>query len=619
MLQKLSEGINGWVSTLIIVAVSVSFLIFGISYYLTSHSGANAVVAKVGKTAITNQQLQTALRREQFIREKEQGALNAKQLNFLKQMVLGALVQQAVNKAALDGLGLVVSPQAIETTIRSLPAFKRNGQYDSELLKRYLSSYGMSLEEFMQQFSHQIREQQLKLGLVLSASALPSNVDAMRNWADQTRRFRYVDISPQPFLSNLSVTAKQLDAYYQSHQKDFEIPDRVKVSYLQLDPQQVAKNIAVSTQQVKQYYQQHRNQFRQAATYRYASIVLLGAASKDGSGFDKISASIEQVLKSGKTVSQVAKRFGGSVQSMKADQLNPEMLALLQQMQPGQQLTNQPLKAGHVWLQLISVQAGAVKSLVSVKKQIKARMVAEQAQKKMAALTEQLSDLTYTESTSLQPAAQKLGLKVQQSDWLTQTGKHGGVFADKRALNAAFSDDVLKQGDNSLPVSLADGSVVVLRAQTFQKAQTKPLKAVKKQVTQAVKQQAAELKAALVAQQLEDALNNKQSVQKLVKQYRLRWHQLKAAKRSDSHVPAVVLHAAFALEKAPAATSVTQVGGVSSVVQLQSIILPKQKLSAKHKQELADSVQALFAKIESAAVLEAAEKSVKIKHYAANS
>lgn len=616
MLQKLSEGIKGWVATVIVVIIAISFVVFGISYYLNSHSGASAVIAKVGSASITNTELHQILRREQFMRERTQGALSKEELNFLKLQIFDALIQRAQKEQALNKLGLEVSKQAIEQTVQTLPAFQQGGNYSPELLKARLANSGMSLQQFMQQVSYQLTYQQLNLGISLSIAVSNDAIMALHNWAEQTRSFRYIQVSPKVFLSQIKVTKKELQAYYQSHLKSYQLPDRVVLNYIDLNPKDLVKNTTVSSTQLRQYYQANKAQFRLPATYRYANVVVLKSeASKDAATEQKEINAISAALKSGKSLQSIVSKFGGSVRSTTADKLNPQILGLLQTMRPGQTTPATQVPVGTLWLQLILVKPGAVKPFALVEQQIKAMLLAQKVTAKMAPMTEKLSDLTYTQSDSLQPAANALGLVIKQSGFVTKSGNNKGLFADKKLLKAAFSDEVLKQGNNSMPITLSDGSVVVLRVKTFKKAQTQPLAAVKAQVIDHVKQQSAQLQAALYAAKLQQVLKAHQPVAKMLSAKRLSWKSVQAVKRDNKKVPAPILRAAFSYKTAPTVATVAD-GGSTAIVGLQAISLPKTKPSMTQRPALARSIRSFYAGLEVATLLQSVENSIPVKRYA---
>lgn len=615
MLQKLNEGIKGWVSTVIIVLISLSFVIFGISYYVGSRSGSSAVIAKVGSASITNRQLQFALRQEQFSREKTQGALTKSELAFLQSAVLDALIQQEMGFQALDKLGLTVPQTVIEQTIESLPSLQMNGQYDPQLLKIQLSRSGLTLPQLIDQISDRLRMQQLTVGISLSTFVFPQSILALYNWADQTRDFRYVMIDAANFSAGLNVSDKDLNAYYEAHQAQYALPDRVLIDYIDLNPQEIIKGISVPPVEVRKYYDANQDQFRLPATYRYASVVVLKPASKqEVIKRQKEVNAIDAALKMGRTLQNIAAQFGGSVQSTPLDKLNPVVLGFLQTMQPGQLLAQQEIDAGSVWLELLSVKPGAIKPFSAVQESIKSMLLSQKMSAKMASMTETLSDQSYTQSSSLEPVAKALGIRVIQSPWVSKTGTTSGLFSDKKLINEAFSDEVLKQGNNSMPITLSNGSVVVLRIKEFKKAQVRPLKEVGSDVLKKVTLEAGQLQAALFAAKLQQALQQNQPVSAMMASHHLSWKQVVGVKRADNRVPAKILKAAFSDPKAPAVlTSVD--GNSTSVIQVQSIHLPKASGDQQKREQRLEMIRSFYANLDLAALITSVQNTIPVKRY----
>ena len=116
-------------------------------------------------------------------------------------------------------------------------------------------------------------------------------------------------------------------------------------------------------------------------------------------------------------------------------------------------------------------------------------------------MVDQLNDLTYNKADSLDPAAQKLGVTILTSDWVSKGAAATGLFANPKLQKSIFSDEVIKQHHNSEVVDLGDGSYVVARSTDFKAATMKPLETVKPQIIDALKAQQASQMASTLGQQ----------------------------------------------------------------------------------------------------------------------
>jgi len=71
--------------------------------------------------------------------------------------------------------------------------------------------------------------------------------------------------------------------------------------------------------------------------------------------------------------------------------------------------------------------------------------------------------LTYENPDTLDIASESLGLPVQESGYLSRTGGNDILLNNQNVLSAAFSDDVLIEGNNSELIEINADQIVVIR------------------------------------------------------------------------------------------------------------------------------------------------------------
>jgi peptidyl-prolyl cis-trans isomerase D len=160
---------------------------------------------------------------------------------------------------------------------------------------------------------------------------------------------------------------------------------------------------------------------------------------------------------------------------------------------------------------------------------------------------EKLSDLTYTNSDSLAPAASALSLPIKTTGLFTKKGEVSGLAQNKKVLKIAFSDSVLKQGYNSNPVEISSGNVVVLRIKQHIPATTIPLEKVKTQIQNILLMEKAKAAAKEMSQQLLADLKQNKKPESLASRYNLPWKVLSKVKMANTNVNAEILKTAFDL------------------------------------------------------------------------
>jgi peptidyl-prolyl cis-trans isomerase D len=188
---------------------------------------------------------------------------------------------------------------------------------------------------------------------------------------------------------------------------------------------------------------------------------------------------------------------------------------------------------------------------------------------------EKLRDLVFN-SEGLAVPAQQLKVTVHDSDW-TDRKSTDALLGDPKVVAAAFSKEVLKEGNNSDVLELSPDHYIVLRIKEHLPAVPKPIDEVKAAITTAVKQQRAVAEVKNMAQQLTKQVQQGEDFEKLASQHGYTLKTLEKTTRNNGAVSPELLRAAFALPKvAKDATHSVELLELSSgdvaVLQLQAVL-----------------------------------------------
>jgi peptidyl-prolyl cis-trans isomerase D len=99
---------------------------------------------------------------------------------------------------------------------------------------------------------------------------------------------------------------------------------------------------------------------------------------------------------------------------------------------------------------------------------------------------EEMQNLVYEQPTTLQPAADALGLKIIESDWITQEAGEG-ITGKRVFIDASFSADVIQEGLNSDVLELDENNLVAIRNIEHRQPQLKPFDDVAEDIRQQLK------------------------------------------------------------------------------------------------------------------------------------
>lgn len=524
MLQKLHEKIKGWVAAVIIAAISATFVLWGVQYYLQSSGANNTTVVKINDKKITLQELTANVQQLQHQVMMQTGHVLSDGQNLeLKQYALQNLILSNVLLQTAQQAGFNVGPDQVDALITSLPQFQENGQFSPLRYQQVLYANSLTPYAFKVQVANGLTTHQIESGIQETAFVLPNEVKQDDALMHQQRSFGYVIVPQTRFIHSVKVTPSMLAAYYQQHRAEFKSPEKVSIEYVELSPSVIGASLNVTDAEIKQYYQDN------VATYR---------AQK--------------------------------------------------------------------------------KALATVMPEIKKILLQQKINAVLTKDSDRLSDIAYTNPTTLKPAADALHLPLQTSPLFSQSGGTQGISAEPQVVAAAFGDNVLGQGNNSDPIELKDGRVIVLRIKAHQPSRVLSLAEMTPSIEKIMQQQMAQAQAALVADKMANAISNHQAPVKAIAPYQLTWQQPTSVSRDNKLISSSIINTVFALRKNNAVTTVALANGDSAVVQLTAIKPGDSKQpSAKNLQAIQQKLLSGSGQMEYQLYVRSARAHAKIKMMAA--
>ena len=111
-------------------------------------------------------------------------------------------------------------------------------------------------------------------------------------------------------------------------------------------------------------------------------------------------------------------------------------------------------------------------------------------------------------SENLQDPASELGLTVQMSDWISRSDV-AGPLANPQVINAAFSEDVLVDRNNSEVIELASDHYIVVHLNEHDEPHTKELADVRDDIVRQLSKERSIVKAQEIAKEILAELGSK--------------------------------------------------------------------------------------------------------------
>lgn len=503
MLDQIRTVAQGWVGKALLALITIPFALFGIDSYLSS-AGSNAAVAKVGGNSISVQTYDNALKvmrnRLQSEGKFEQAQLDSPEV---KSLVLDQLINKQLLNDEIHNAKYAISDLQLATYITGMPEFQKDGKFSQELYDQTLTQNQLSPTKFEAAMRADLLAQQAQDGIARLGFISNARADEVLKLANQQRVVTVSEIKTKDFVSQVTVKPEEVKAYYELHKNKLIVPEQVKIEFLSLAPVNFMRSVEVSDGDVKKYYDDNAAKF-QGNEQRRASHILIAFG---------VSATPEQKL-------QAKAKAEDILAQIKKDARKFEQLAIKESQDPGSAVKGGDLGSfGHGAMvkpfedAAFSMKLNQVSDLVesefgyhiikvteitgqstdfnSLKPQIKGDLMFQKAKDEFAKQAEAFSDLVYTESGSLEPAAKAFGGQVQKSDWLSRESGAKFFKNNEKIMNVVFSNEVLKERRNSEAIEVSTDNLVSARVVDYKAAAPRSFDEVKSGIEALLKLEAA--------------------------------------------------------------------------------------------------------------------------------
>lgn len=558
MLEKLRQRAEGLLSWGIVLLIGLSFALWGVTDYFGGNRS-RAIAAKVNGEKISWQQVDAMLDRmsRQFANSPVDEAA-------LKEQVRMALIQRTALLAAAQTLGFRVGDEQVAETLLKIPSFQVEGKFSKDRYLEVLNKAAYTDVSFRQELARDVLLSQLEQGLIQSSFVLPNEAIRLASLTDERRNFKYLVLPLQKYQAGIKVSKQDLQSHYDSHASQYVIPEQVSVEYVELSLEQLAKQQVVSEAALKSFYEEHQASYSAPERVRARHILIPFAASAKGSE-EQASNKAQDLLKKikeGADFAALAKtesvdtgsaKNGGDLGWFTRGQMVPEFEKAVFSLNKANELVG-PVRTqyGYHLIQLIERKPAETRPFKEVRALVLEQVQREKAYALFAELSEKMAKLAF-ENPSLEPIAKALGLKIQETPLFSQSSSSDPnsaslLLKQPAVVEAAFSEPVLKQKNNSELLQIGEFNNIVLHVKKHQLAVQQTLEQVSKKIEQELIAERAKEKATEVANSLQKKLRAGEiTPAALATQLNLPWVTKTNIARTSKEIDKAILAAAFQL------------------------------------------------------------------------
>ncbi len=466
--------------------VILGLMMTGGSATLMGDGGAGTL-AKVDGVEVTERDLQT-LAGGQQVPEAE------------KPKMVEQLVQRQLMMNQAKELNVLAADAQLREQIGKIDAFKgEDGKFSIERYKSMLASRNMTVAQFEQLLGEDMRMQTLVDSLGSSGFGSRLAAERLVTAVTQPREVTALVFGADKFMPQAVVSDAEVKQYYDSHQADYRLPERVKLSYVVFSRDALLPTTVVTLQQLQEHFEKNKAELAQEERQvRHILIKADAAASKDAKAAAKQKAEklLAELKQNPARFADLAKQNsedpgsavqGGDLGYNRKGVMVKAFDDAAFKLAKGELSGVVETEYGYHILQLQDVRS---KSFEELKPSIEQSLRAELAQKRFDAETEKFTDMAYQQANSLQPLVDAYKLPLVQSDWVSREASADPMLNDK-VREAVFGDDVLNKKHNSEAIEVSKGTLLVARVAAHEKARIPPLAEVAGKISDLLKREKA--------------------------------------------------------------------------------------------------------------------------------
>lgn len=512
MLQTLHDKLKGVFATVVLGALAVVFIFWGVEFVRIGGGGAG------GGLEVNGEKLDAEAVRREFQQEltraqvaQPTGEVPADVREMIGRNVLEGAVRRALVRQRATELGFRVSDEAVMASLQKEPAFQVAGKFSKDAYYAAIKSVGLTPTGFEAEQRAALAVQQLDRGIGASSFVLPQEASRAIALRDEQREFGWVVFPRSAWLAGAVADDAAVAAWYEKNRSRFMTPESVALQYVELDLADVQAGLGADEAALRGYYEQNADRYT-TLERRHARHILV-TPGKDRDAARKKAQALYEQLKGGADFAALAKREsqdpGSAAQggdlgfAEKSAYVGPFADAVFS-MKPGDLRGPVETEFGFHVIRLEGIEPGHRKSFDEVRAEIAAEYTRAEAEKIFGDHQEELDTRSFEAAGNLQQVADALKLPVRVVPVFTRQGGDP-LGKDAKLVAAVFQESALA-GQTIPVVELAPGRVVAVRVTAHEKPRQQPLDAVRAQVVEFVKQEAAAGAAATAADQALTAL-----------------------------------------------------------------------------------------------------------------
>jgi peptidyl-prolyl cis-trans isomerase D len=610
VLQSIRDRLTGIIAIFIFAILIIPFAFVGVSSYFTSDA-VNAV-AVVNDQEITINEFNTSFQNYRRRMQAQLGAAFDAELfdqAIIRRQYLDQMIDEELMVQVSIDAGLAVDDETLAQQIRNLASFQVDGEFNADVYKAVLAAQGMTPAQLENDVRASMVLNQFPVSIASSAIATGWEVRDYARLADQTRAFKALIVpafpedvaepaeEPEAEAEAEAATVEEVAeeiieeeaivAWYEEHKDEYLSQEMVTIELIELNAATLGGSVEPDDDLLMARFEEQKARFVTPEA-RLASHILIevdsNAPAVDIESARQQAEDLAARVAAGEDFAELAKEFsqdaGSSEEGGDLGWIEPGFM--VQAFEDGlyelslERPVSEPVQTGFGWhiIYLRDIRPAEGMTFTEARDLLVREHQTEEDERRFLEQADRMVDIIYEDPTTLEAAADELGLEVQVIGPFGRQGADSGMATNMELVNAAFSDLVLAQGVASDPIDLGENHIAVIRLKEHLPEAQLPLEEVREQVVESVRTERAMEAASVRAEELLASLAGGADLASLAETSGLELVEAEAATRNDPVIDARLRRQLFLLpvpaEEGPV-RSVVELDRGFAVVQLDGV------------------------------------------------
>jgi peptidyl-prolyl cis-trans isomerase D len=575
MLQGIRDNSQGWAAKVIIGVIVVVFVLGAVGVV---GLGSPPPVGEVNGEEITEAQLQFS---SQQLLASIGAAASSLDQDLVEQIALNQLIEEIVLRQSAESASMSISDNRIDRLIVETEQFKVGGVFDDNLAARTIALQGYTVPQYRESLRQQFILAQLANAYSSSNFVIDIELERLVELAEQTRDFRYVSIPMGTRTLGIAINDAEIRAYYNDNQDQFREDEAVSLGYVLLDKNVISAEVELEEGSILEQYEAERSSFEGSAEKRASHILFeVGASFSEEQAMEAAIAAQGRIV-AGEDFALLALELSSDIVSAEEGgdigytngtafpESIEEALEVLQLEEISDPIVSE---FGVHLVKLTEDVESAFQSFEEVSGRLERELKSAEVELIYSERLADLSNLAF-ETGDLITISEELSLEILQSEAFSRTGG-SGVFSNPALIAAAFSDDVLLEGNNSDVIELSATQSAVIRLREFTEAMVLPLAEVQSEIAVILRSNMERNDVQELGDELLSVIENGSIVETLLLENELEWINEETVSRSSPAVNRQIVDQAFAMPKPESRVgieSLTLSNGTFVVIELNQV------------------------------------------------